>query len=414
MKVEIITIGDELLYGFTVDTNSAFIARELAGIGFEIAYKTSVGDQLEAMEEAFNLALRRAQVVIVTGGLGPTDDDLTKRAIVKVFKRSLVFHEDVLAAIKERFACRGLEMPALTQNQALLPQGATFFPNRIGSAVGICLEEQGRVFIALPGVPVEMKLILTEEVVPYLFKLHAGRAIRVITVRTTGIGESHITEMIAPGLRLEPGVKLAYLPGYGAVDLRVMATAAEPAEAQDKAQRLVQYLEKTLGPYVYGRDDDTLSAVLGQLLKDNDRTLAVAESCTGGQLGMTITETPGSSAYFKGGVIAYDNEVKTAQLGVPAELLAQYGAVSEECALAMAVGCRNLLDTDYALAITGVAGPDGGTDEKPVGTTYVGLASARGSYARRFPFGKDRAMNRTRAVNAALEMLRREILDIKE
>jgi len=413
MDAEIIAVGDEVLLGHIVNSNSSFIARQLSGIGLTVRQHTVVGDSVEAMEEAFRLALKRAKVVIVTGGLGPTDDDLTKRAIVKVFKRNLILNDHVLETLRQRFAARGLELPALSQNQALLPQGATFFPNKLGSAVGICIAEQGRVFIALPGVPVEMQQIMTDEVVPYLASLNIGQALSAITIRTTGIGESNLSELIKPNLRLEPGVKLAYLPHYGVVDLRVVATGQTKAESDQKAEKLARYLEKTVGNHVFGRGDDSLAAVVGRLLKDNDKTLAVAESCTAGQLGMEITDVPGASAYFLGGLEAYSNDVKLAQLGVPEEVLTEHGAVSEECALAMATGCRKLFKSDYALSITGIAGPDGGTDEKPVGTTYIGLTSAHAAYAKKYRFGLDRRMNRTRAVNAALEMLRREILDIK-
>jgi nicotinamide-nucleotide amidase len=211
---------------------------------------------------------------------------------------------------------------------------------------------------------------------------------------------------------METGVKLAYLPAFGQVDLRVVATAPKQAEADDKAERLARHVAKAVGMYMYGRDEDSLASVVGQLLKDNDKTLAVAESCTAGQLGMAITDVPGASSYFTGGLLAYDNEVKAAQLGVTKELLEQHGAVSEECALAMATGCRRLFGTDYALSVTGIAGPEGGTDDKPVGTTYVGLASAHATFAKLFRFGIDRQINRTRAVNTALEMLRRDILDL--
>jgi len=412
MNAEIIAVGDELLLGHTVDTNSAFISRQLSAIGFEVTHKSVVGDKLEAMEEAFRMALRRSKVTIVTGGLGPTDDDQTKRAIVKVFKRNLILNDDILDTLKNRWASRGQEMPALSQNQALLPQGATFFPNQIGSAVGICITEQDHVFIALPGVPIEMRHLMTEQVRPYLSGLKIGQATTIITLRTTGIGEVTLSEKIVPGMKLEPGLKLAYLPAFGQVDLRVVSGARHQIEADDKAERLVRHIEKAVGKHIYGRDDDTLAGVIGQLLKDNDKTLAVAESCTAGQLGMAITDVPGASTYFVGGLLAYANEVKTTQLGVTEQILIDHGAVSEECALAMATGCRKLFGTDYALSITGIAGPDGGTEEKPVGTVYVGLASAHTTTARLFKFGNDRTSNRTRAVNSALEMLRREILDI--
>jgi len=412
MDVEIVTIGDEIVNGLKVDTNSAYIAERLSGAGFNVKYITSVGDNLPEMEEAFRLALKRVPLVVTTGGLGPTDDDLTKRAIVKVFKRNLIFHDEILEQIKARFAARGMEMPPASQNQALLPQGASFFSNQHGSAVGICLSEQGRIFISLPGVPLEMKQILSEEVLPYLAGLHLKQATSFAILRTTGIGESRLAELIKPGLKLQPGVRLAYLPSHGSVSLRVAANDETREAADARAQELVRYLEKCVGKYIFGTGEDTLEGVVGQLLLDNDKTLSVAESCTGGQLGMIITGIPGSSNYFVGGCLAYANEVKIEQLGVPAEVIESQGAVSEECALAMAEGCRKRFNTDYALSVTGIAGPNGGTEDKPVGTTYIGLSSAHTTIAQLYRFGKDRAVNRTRAVYAALELLRRDILDI--
>ncbi len=412
MNVEIITIGDEIITGHTIDTNSAFIAQQLTGIGFDVKFLSAVGDSVEEMVDVFRLAIKRAQVVITTGGLGPTDDDITKKAIVKLFKRNLIFHEDVLEDIRARYAKRGIDMPAINQNQALLPQGATFFTNKIGSALGICITENERTFISLPGVPAEMKQILTDSVIPYLQGIKTGPALKVVKLRTTGIIESKLAEMVAPKLKLEPGVKLAYLPSYGGIDLRVMATGENNDEATEKAQKLVRYLESVCGRYIYGSDDDTLESVVGQLLKDNDKTLAVAESCTAGQLGMLITSVPGSSAYFLGGIVAYANDVKTQQLSVDTDIINQHGAVSEQCAKAMAEGCRRALECDYALSVTGIAGPEGGTEQKPVGTTFIGLSSVHGTYAREFNFGAHRESNRARAAYAALELLRREILDI--
>jgi len=413
MDVEIITIGDELLSGHTVDTNAAFIARQLNAIGYTVRYRSSVGDSLEQMEEAFQLALRRARVVIATGGLGPTEDDNTKKAIVKVFKRNLIFLEDVLDEIKARFARRGVEMPPINQNQALLPQGATYFPNEHGSALGIMISEKGRSFIALPGVPKEMEQITRDSVIPYLKGLRAGKAIEVITLRTTGVGESKLTEFIAPGLKPDSGVKLAYLPTYGGVDLRVTAVDDNADGARAKANDLVRHLEATVGKYLFGRDEDTLEAVVGQLLKDNDLTLSVAESCTAGQLGNLITAESGASDYFLGGIISYSNDAKTNLLGVDTAIIKSHGAVSEECAVAMAEGCRKKFGSSYAISVTGIAGPSGGTDEKPVGTTWIGLSSSHAKYAKKFAYGTNRNVNRTRAAYAALELLRREILDIK-
>lgn len=412
MEVELITIGDEIITGHTIDTNAAYMATRLVDNGFVVRYRTSVGDNAEDMEEAFRQALKRVDIVLTTGGLGPTDDDITKRSIVKVFKRNLIFHEDVLEDIRARYAARGIDMPAINQNQALLPQGATFFPNAYGSAVGICIAEQGRIFISLPGVPFEMRQILDDHVIPYLRGVGDRHALKVIKVRTTGIIESKIAEIIVGDLKLEPGVRLAYLPGYRGVDLRVIATGDTQEEADEKARGLVRFLEEKVGNYVYGYDDDTLDEVVGQLLKDNDRTLSVAESCTAGLLGAAITSVPGASVYFKGGVLAYANDVKIRQLGVPADIIEQHGAVSEACAIAMAAGCRERFETDYALSITGIAGPDGGTDEKPVGTVWIGLATAREQHAKCLHLGGLRDSIRKRSVFGALEMLRREILDI--
>ena len=413
MDCEIITIGDELISGYKVDTNSAFIARQLTRIGLNVKYKSSVGDSVSAMEEGFHLALQRAKVIITTGGLGPTDDDITKKAIVKVFKRNLIFNEEILEDLKKRFAKRGIEMPAINQNQALLPQGATLFPNKYGSAVGICIPEKGRVFISLPGVPFEMEQIMTDEVIPYLKELSHDQTIKVVSLKTIGIIESKLAELITDGLKLKQNVKLAYLPSPGGIELRISATAEHENEADEAVQKTLREIETRVGRYIFGHDEDTLESVVGQLLLDNDRTLAVAESCTGGQLGMQITAIPGSSKYFLGGIISYSNDVKIDQLRVDKEIIEKYGAVSEECAISMAKGCRELFDSDYALSVTGIAGPDGGTDEKPVGLTYIGLSSIHDTFAKEFNFGSLRKTNRTRAIYAALEMLRRNILDIE-
>ncbi|HDL00675.1 MAG TPA: competence/damage-inducible protein A [candidate division Zixibacteria bacterium] len=413
MDIEILTIGDELLTGHTIDSNASYMAERLLQIGLKVKYMSSTGDSLKQMEEAFRLALNRAQIVITTGGLGPTDDDNTKKAIVKVFKRNLIFHEEVLEDLKKRYAVRNMEMPAINQNQALLPQGAKFFPNKHGSAVGLCISENGRTFISLPGVPQEMKQIIDDEVIPFLQNMSSSETITVLKLRTIGIGESKLSEFITPKLKLESGVKLAYLPSYSGVDLRIVSTAKTKEESESRAFELKRYLESVVGRYVYGKDFDKLEEIVGQLLKDNDKTLATAESCTGGYLGSIITSIPGSSAWFIGSIVSYANSVKINQLHVDKNIIEQHGAVSQECAEAMADGCRKQLDADFALSITGIAGPDGGTDEKPVGTTFIGLSSMHGTYAQKFNFGTNRNANRIRASYSALELLRRDILDIK-
>ncbi len=410
---EIITIGDELLLGETIDTNAGYIARKLSGIGLSVQFKSTVGDSVHRIEETIRHALKRAQLIITTGGLGPTDDDLTKKVLVKFFKRQLVLNEQLLEEIRERYHRRGLEMPAINEDQALLPNNATIFKNDIGSAAGIGIIENDYYFIALPGVPTEMRHILDNEVIPFLAKQDFGQAMKITTLRLNGIVESSLAEAISADLEIKPGVKLAYLPSESGVDLRIVATADSKDKAENKAAKLVQQIEKKVSRFIYGYDSDTLQSVAGQLLSDNDKSLAVAESCTGGKLGEIITSASGSSKYFVGGIIAYSNEVKISELGVKKTTLSKFRAVSEETAIEMALGARKRFSADFALSITGVAGPDGGTDEKPVGLTFIGMASAHKSYAREFNFGRDRETNRTRACYAALEMLRRDILDLE-
>lgn len=413
MNVEILTIGDELLLGQTIDTNSAHIARKISEIGLIPTYKSSVGDSVEDIETAIKLATKRAGLVIATGGLGPTDDDNTKKAIIKVFQRRLVLDDKLLEDIRARYKKRGIEMPAINENQALIPTGSQIFKNKIGSAVGIGIIEPHSLFIALPGVPTEMKQMLDEEIIPYLLSKKLGQPVRIVTLKTNGLFESQVAEIIAPDLKLESGVKLAYLPAFSGVDLRVVAVSDEQIDADEKVQKIVDYIKQKIGKYVYGQDGDTLPSIMGQLLIKNKQTLSVAESCTGGQLGELITTVPGSSVYFLGGIIVYANEVKKTELGVSDKTLEKFGAVSEQCAIEMANGCRKAINSDYALSITGIAGPDGGTPEKPVGTTYIGLSSERHPFASRFNFGAQREMVRSRACYAALDMLRREILKIK-
>ncbi len=410
---EIITIGDELLLGETTDTNAGYIARKLSGIGLSVQFKSTVGDSLERIEETIRHSLKRAQVVITTGGLGPTDDDLTKKVLVKFFKRQLVLNEQLLEEIRERYHRRGLKMPAINEEQALLPNNSTIFKNDIGSAAGIGIIENDYYFISLPGVPTEMRHVLDNEVIPFLAKQNFGQDIKITTLRLNGIVESSLAEAISADLEIGTGVKLAYLPSESGVDLRIVATADSKEKAEDKASKLVKQIEKKVGRFVYGYDSDSLQSVTGQLLSDNDKLLAVAESCTGGKLGEIITSVPGSSKYFAGGIIAYSNEVKISELGVKKTTLNKYGAVSAETAIEMALGARKRFSADFALSITGVAGPGGGSDDKPVGLTFIGIATAQKSYAKEFNFGRDRETNRARASYAALELLRKDILDLE-
>jgi len=413
MIAEILTIGNELLCGSRVDTNSAFIAQRLDSIGLDVRYKSTTGDNLEQMEEAINLALRRAEVIITTGGLGPTDDDITKKAICKVFKRNLIFHEDLLDSLEKRFAARGMKMPAINQNQALLPQGARFLANRTGSALGIVIDEHGKFFCAMPGVPKEMTVMTDEELLP-LLKNRMGSLITVRhRLRTTGIPESAIAELIRPALTFAEGVSLAYLPSYRGVDLAIKGTGTIREEVQSGVDLLAGKIREVTKPYLYTEDDRDLEAVVGDLLVEKGKTLATAESCTGGFLGTAITRVSGSSRYYLGGIVAYSNNIKINQLGVSGLTIEKFGAVSAETAEEIAKGIRKVINADIGVSITGVAGPTGGTEEKPVGTVFVGLATAEKVFSRKYTFASEREINRERAVAAALEMVRRVLLGIE-
>lgn len=412
MDVELISIGDEIISGHTVDTNSAYIAPRLAEIGLSVTYKTAVGDDLKRMEEVIKRALVRTDIVITTGGLGPTDDDITKRVICKVFKRKLIFHEEVLEDLKKRFEARGIKMPAINQNQALLPQGATFLPNRTGSAVGIVISEDNKIFISVPGVPREMKVMLTEELIPYLESKIKKAAIKVIKLRTTGIFESALAEKITPFIKIPDNIKFAYLPAYHGVDLRIISKGNNEKEATESAEKLANQIRELVGKYIYAEGDEPLEAVIGTLLIERKKWLAVAESCTAGLLAGQIVSNPRASKYFDRGVVTYSNQSKIELLGLSPEILEEFGAVSTETAEAMAIGIRERAKVDYGISITGVAGPGGGTKEKPVGTVFIAISSATGVKSKKYQLTNDREINRLRSVYAALGMLRKEILGL--
>lgn len=413
MIAEIITIGNELLNGSRVDTNSVFLAGRMDSMGLEVGFITSTGDGMNSLVEAIHQALRRADVILTTGGLGPTDDDITKKAICKVFKRNLIFHENVLEELQNRFAARGLKMPAINQNQALLPQGAKFLANATGSALGIIIDEQGKFFCAMPGVPSEMEHMVDRELLPILKSLIGPMVIIRQRIRTAGIMESALAELIRPALKFTDGVSLAYLPSVRGVDLCVRGAGAVADEVRSEVEQLTEGIRSAAGKYIYTEDDRELEEVVGTLLVEKNLTIGVAESCTGGLLGGRITSVPGASRYFKGGIVAYANDVKVDRLGVPAETLEQYGAVSAETAMAMAAGAASALGADIGLSTTGVAGPTGGSEEKPVGTIFVGLSVSGRVSALKFNFGVDRESIRGRTVTIALEMVRKNLLGIE-
>jgi nicotinamide-nucleotide amidase len=416
--VELITIGDELLLGFTIDTNAAHISRTLAAAGVEIVRRTTVGDEAEKIGAAVREALDRTGAVITTGGLGPTSDDLTKPAIATIFGRKMKLDEEIATSLEQRWRARfpGANFPATNRTQAEVPEGARILTNRHGSAPGIWLEdEKGRWVAMIPGVPREMRGMLAEEVLPAIKSRMKGPESVVLsgTLRTTGIAESAIAELLGPNFLGAPGtplgsLPLAFLPGVAGVDLRVTAKGLPGAEAEKLVKGAILKLRSRVSAYAYGEDDVDLAAVVLERCRSLGLKLAVAESCTGGMLGERITSIPGSSDVFLGGVIAYDNDVKTNALGVRVEDIQRYGAVSEQVALQMASGVRERLGADIGISVTGIAGPGGGTPDKPVGLIWISVHGSE-TKARRFHVGGDRAEIRQRAAQAALEMVRRSL-----
>jgi nicotinamide-nucleotide amidase len=418
LQVELITIGDELLLGFTIDTNAAHIARTLSAAGVEIVRRTTVGDEAEKIAAAVTDALTRTGAVITTGGLGPTSDDLTKPAIAKIFGRRMKLDEGIADALEQRWRARfpNSRFPATNRSQAEIPEGARILVNRHGTAPGIWLEdEKGRWVAMIPGVPREMRGMLAEEVLPIVAARGKGSDSAIVshTLRTTGIAESAIAELVGPNLLdaadSAPGsLSLAYLPGVAGVDLRVTSKGLPPSRAENMVNAAIEKLRTRVSAYVYGENETDLAAVVLDRCRSLGLTLAVAESCTGGLLGERITNIPGSSDVFLGGVIAYHNDVKMEALGVRSEDIKRYGAVSEEVALQMASGVREKLRAGVGISVTGIAGPGGGTPEKPVGLVWIALHTSEVK-ARRFHLVGDRAEIRQRAAQAALEMVRRAL-----
>ena len=414
MHIEVVTIGDELLLGYTIDTNAAHLARTLAAEGVEISRRTTVGDTAEAIATGVREALDRAGAVITTGGLGPTSDDLTKPSIAALFGRGMVLDEEHLEWMRERFRTLFQRpMPEANRQQAMLPEGARKLQNNHGSAPGIWLEDdRGRWVAMLPGVPREMRGMLADTLVP-LIRERLGaerRVVRSRTLRTTGVGESFIADRVGT---LEGGVGdvgLSYLPNAEGTDLRITVRNALPEDADQRLASASERLRTIVGDVVYGEDGADLAAVVLELCRARGLTIGVAESCTGGLLGARLTATAGSSDVVLGGVIAYANAVKTSLLGVSAEALADEGAVSEPVVRAMATGARTTTGARAGLAITGIAGPGGGTEEKPVGTVWIATDLDGAVESRRLRLIGDRVEVRQRAAQSALEMLRRRIL----
>ena len=411
MRLELVTIGNELLLGFTVDTNGAEIARALSSLGVEIVRRTAVPDRPDAITDAVSEALARTGAVLTTGGLGPTRDDMSKTAVAALYGVPLEFQETVWNDIVERFARAARTPSTSNRGQAEVPRGATVLRNRWGTAPGLWLEGPIGLTIMLPGVPSEMRKLLEAEVVPRLAARASGAVVRSHVVRTTAIPESTLAERMGDIEREIEPLSLAYLPGLEGVDLRLTAWGLDPAETDRRLRAAAELIRQRAGEHVYGEGDADLAAVVLEDARRAGLSLGAAESCTGGLVGGRLTEIPGSSDVFLGGVICYANRLKTELLDVPAALIAGQGAVSEAVARAMAEGARARLGADLAVSVTGIAGPSGGTAEKPVGTVWFAVASAGKTDTRRIIFLGSRREIRERAAQTALFLLHRRLAD---
>lgn len=405
MKAHIVSIGNELLIGQTVNTNAAWMGSRLSEVGVVVERIVTVGDDEGAIREALQQAMERADLVLVTGGLGPTHDDVTKKVVTGFFGGKLVFHPDLLERLRKAFAKRGYEMPAVNENQAWLPDNAEILPNHVGSAQGMLFRRDRKLCVVMPGVPREMQYIMEHSVLPMLREMVRGKVIVVHTWRTTGIPESALYEKLEPVADIERFGKLAFLPKYCGVDVRLTIEAENAQSARERLQQAESIILERAGIYVYATGDTSLEKVVGELLTTHGLTLAVAESCTGGMICDRITDIPGSSNYFLGGVVAYSNAEKVSRLRVSEETLARYGAVSEQTAREMASGVRETTGADIGVSTTGIAGPTGATPTKPVGLVYIGLATPEEVSARKFVFGEDRLINKERATYAALQQI---------
>ena len=411
---EIISVGTELLLGEILNSNAQFLAQELAKLGIPHYYQTVVGDNVMRLQRAVAIGCERSRILIFTGGLGPTPDDLTTAALADFFQTPLIERADVLEEITQKFAQRGRPMSPSNRKQALIPDGAEVLPNPTGSAPGIIWQPRpGLMILTFPGVPSEMKVMWQQTAVPFLISQGWGQEIIYSRVlRFWGIGESTLAEKVAAQINLQNPTVAPYA-GKGEVRLRVSSKARTEAEAMQVIEPVAEQIKQIAGADFYGTDHETLASVVGQRLKQQGQTVAVAESCTGGGLGQFLTEIPGSSAYFRGGVISYDNQIKVELLGVDAAVLAAQGAVSAAVAEQMAIGARDRLKASWGLSITGVAGPDGGSDEKPVGLVYLGIAAPDGSVeSHRYLFGSSRSreMIRWMSLCTVLDLLRRKLI----
>ncbi len=414
MLAEIITIGDELLIGQVVDTNSAWMATQLNLAGIRVFQITSVSDEEQHILNALNEARQRADIILITGGLGPTKDDITKETLCKYFNTHLVFNEDAYKALEIIFQKFGREITPRNRTQAELPLSCTPIINHKGTASGMMFEEDSKIFISMPGVPFEMKAMMTNDVLPLLMKRFKMPFVMHKTILTQGIGESFLADkLVSFEDHLPKPFKLAYLPSAGMVRLRLTAAGEEGLIKRTMNELTIQ-LESLIADYIYGYGEESLESIIGKLLHDAHKTISTAESCSGGYLAHLITTVPGSSEYYMGSTITYSYQSKTDLLNVPMEILTQFGAVSEKVVIMMAKGALSCFKTDYSIATTGIAGPSGGTSDKPVGTVWVGVGTPSGVVTKKFQFGGDRERNIQMTAMNALSVLRKILLkDLK-
>ncbi|HTR81624.1 MAG TPA: competence/damage-inducible protein A [Bacteroidota bacterium] len=417
MNAEIITIGDELLIGQVINTNQAYLAEKLNTVGVYVERMTTVGDNRGDILSAFESAWNRYDIVCVTGGLGPTHDDITKKVVCEFFKTDLVRSEEVFTSVKKMFAQRNIAWTESAEGQVMVPRSCKVLRNSTGTAPGMMFEENNgrKFFVVMPGVPFEMKSIVDEELIPFFAKSNLGSVVRHLTLKTTGIAESTLAGEIGnvdEVIGTDGSTTLAFLPNPLGTKLRITVREKDPEEAEKKLRSAERKIRDRAQKYIYSSDDKDLEDVVGALLVEKGMSLAIAESCTGGMIANRITNVSGSSAYFNRGVVTYSNESKIALLGVSPDMISQNGAVSREVAQAMASGVREHAGVDIGVSTTGIAGPTGGSPEKPVGLVWIGYADAEGVLAMKFNFGDHRLRFKERASQAALELLRRKLLKL--
>lgn len=414
MKAEIISIGDELLIGQTVNTNAAFIGNSLAELSIEVERSVSIADIREQIISEFNIAFAKYDLVIVTGGLGPTHDDLTKSCVVDYFETELVENEKILENIKQLFEKRGRQVTQVNEEQALIPKIAEAILNERGTAPGMWIEKDNKIMIVLPGVPYEMKGMMQDFIIPKLSDMLTDEetVTRRLILQTTGIPESTLYERLGDLDELIEGAKLAFLPNQFGVKLRITVAAETDEAAKEKLTAIEQKIRRKAGRFIFGKNDETLEEVVGRLLKERDFKISIAESCTGGNLSDHLTNISGSSSYFERGVIAYSNAAKVEILKVDEDTIQEHGSVSREVSMQMAEGVKSTSGTNIGISITGIMGPTGATTNKPVGLVYIGYCDDSVCTAKKFIFGEDRLLNKERTTQAALDLIRRQLLGI--